>query len=260
MPTNNVFDAAPVSLGPQQSTPDYLQQAVSAVTPTEQLLAPLPLTAADLARKAEEARKAEAEAAGNKMAQEALAADPAEMRKLFPAVYKDVNLNGNGHLDLVEIKKALYGSPLSQAERNYLTVLEAGYKQFSYNAQSPLFKTGAFQTDPDGISADSLAVLDKAVNRGINEDPYFSWAIKVAPAVNAVMAGGMAAATSAAWHDDGKEVLLWSAGGALVGGLGVAGMILNEKYNGQEDKEYDQVKTDYQSFVKDFDKGQPGAK
>jgi len=121
----------------------------------------------------EAARATEAEAASNKMALEALAANPAELRQMFPKVYADVSTNHNNHLDMDEIDAALNSGKLDQTETNYLTVLKAGYNELSVGPLPAHLYSRKLPVDDYGISADSLAMLDKAVNRGIKEDPFF---------------------------------------------------------------------------------------
>ena len=70
------------------------------------------------------------EAAKNRLAQEALLANPAEIRKMFPQLLKDVSVHGNDHLDQSEIRAGLQNTKLPQSEINVLTVLYNGYPYF----------------------------------------------------------------------------------------------------------------------------------
>ena len=59
---------------------------------------------------------------------------------------------------------------------------------------------------------------------------------------------------------DLKESAIFGAvSGALVVGA-LEGILAYDRFSGREDKIYDQVKADYQSFVTDFEKGQSAPK
>jgi hypothetical protein len=187
----------------------------------------------------------DAAAARDKLAQEALLANPAEMRRLFPTVLKDVSLNHNGYLDLAEIDKGLQNAQLSQTEKNFLTVLKAGYKEFS------LGPTHA-ASDGLGVSATGLAMVDKALNRSIKEDPMFLYAAKrdlvVGPLAGATV-GGLLVKNFA----DPKAKLLFM-GGSVAFWTGLAeGLDVLGKFDGEEKATYDNVAKNYKSFVDKFE-------
>ena len=248
---------------------DYLEQALHAVSsdsqantatrPLEQLLAPLPQTAlaklaqADQVAAREEAARVAADAAKNRLAQEALLTNPAEMRALWPQAYEAASLNHNGHLDLPEIQKALTNTDLPDDTRNFLTVLKAGYKNFTVSTGDTKTQImGQLDSDYGGVNPDSLAILNKALDRNIHEDPLYKDALKLTP--EAVGIAGLAGALTAfRMRMTGREGALFAGGGAVAGGLLFAGAVTVQKYNGAEDKMYDQVQTNYMSFVKDFD-------
>jgi hypothetical protein len=242
---------------------DPLLKAVDATKPIESLMAPLPYSHADIQRMdADKAAKALAEqqAANDKLAQEALLSDPAKMRQIFPQVYKDVSLNHNDHLDLIEIQKGLHNPNLSSDERNLLTVMEQGYKNFTYDPTSLTALTHEFDYDANGVSAGSLTMLDKAIDRKIPEDPYYDHAKKVIAIAGPILNGAIGAGISAAYGDSWKEMLAWGGALAVGGTLEKEYDLYKDKTNGTEDKMYDQIKTNYQSFVADFKKGQTQAR
>ena len=126
---------------------DQVQTAINNLRPVSNFpnpLAPVPYSKQDIENSRESALQAERDAASNRLAEDALLDNPAAMRKMFPQVYKDISLNHNDHLDEEEIKQALKGGAISQDERNFLTVLKDGYKQYSYDPKSALSKVLAF--------------------------------------------------------------------------------------------------------------------
>jgi hypothetical protein len=248
-------DSAPVG----QNTNDPLLQAIAAQEkPDVALLAPLALTGADVARRAAEKSDSDAEAAKEKLAQEALMANPAAMRALFPKVLQDVSVNHNGYLDMYEIKQGLSNTDLPQDERNLLTVLEKGYNNFDWDPKMPAGLSGQFDTDYNGISADGLAMLDKAMNRGIKDDPYYSTQAKEGLIVGFLAGGLSGAANQARYSKDARGPLIaglvWGACGAAI----FAWDIHRDKTGGNEDRWYDQIKNGYIKFESAFNKGQAG--
>jgi hypothetical protein len=250
---------------PNQDRVDSLREAIERNKPVDILLAPLPYDSADKAKwaavAAEKQVKGEAIAreqaaakAADKAAlpeREALANNIAELRKLFPSLLKDAGVNHNGHLDLYEIKTGLNNKKLSRDEHNMLAILEAGYNQFCWNSHGTPDK---FSIDADGVSANSLAMLDKSVNRGIKEDPYFSFQSKSAPAAGAIEAAmlGYSAARSLGGR---SHIGLITAGAAVAGALYGEAVVLYQRASGREDQMYDQVQTGYKSFLADFHNG-----
>jgi hypothetical protein len=185
-----------------------------------------------------------AEAARNKLAQEAMLASPAEMRKLFPTVLKDVSLNHNDHLDLAEIENGLKNKQLSQTELNFLTVLKNGYQVLS---QAP-----GGDIDKSGVSATSLAMIDKAMNRSIKDDPIYSHT--VLEDLGKGIGLGVAAGGYAAWNLPGP---LWKVlglvGGAVIGVATQEALGYVSKEMGSEDVPYDNVEAKYKSFVQSYE-------
>lgn len=261
----NPFDQyrlAPNPSSPLHPSQDPIQQATDAIT---SLAHPkpvdpnAPLSPRDIAAARDAANlaasRAQAEAAKQKLAQEALLANPAEMRKLFPKVYNDVSINHNNHLDKFEIDKGLQNQSLSQDERNLLTVFKAGYEHFSIG---PFLTWGLSTTttepDFDGVSARSLTAIDKAVNRGIKDDPFYSVQTKVTPA--AMFAVGALTSLALTRGASPRVRLTYAVGSGLFGAAYGEGAVIMRKYDGYDDTRYDAVKNDYQSFVKTYGKEQ----
>ena len=256
----DLFSHPPAPAGRPQPAEDPLQQAVGSAKPTA-LSTPSDLTPPAGSAEIALSSAGQAESAKEKLAQEALLANPAEMRKLFTTVYKDVSVNHNDHLDLYEINQGLQRTDLPEDENNFLTVLKAGYKDFSYDPKSKLAnKTGVLDLDDEGVSAGSLAVLDKAINRGINEDPYFAYQSKLDFAIDFI-GGGLLGLYWGREDGGGAKTMMISAGFYAVAATAIGeGLLLHKKHDGFEDQMYDSVKNDYQSFVKDYEKTPAGHK
>jgi len=200
---------------------------------------------------------AAADEARNRLSQESFLADPASMRSAFPQVLKDINDRypdwfSSNYLNMDKIQRGLDDPGVSQADKNLLTVLNAGYSVLSESPDADVDHDMHPKSDPNGISAESLAGIDKAVNRGIHEDPYFKDLILKEPledaASFAVMGGAfMAYETHSAYGAVTGAAVFGAAGAAL--GL-VRPLIL--KF-GLEDTMYDHVKADYLAFRSAFD-------
>jgi hypothetical protein len=230
--------AQPISFKPAATDP--LQGALAAVRPTETPGPAVALKTADAIKPPPESDAADA--ARNKLAQEALLANPAEMRKLFPALLKDVSLNHNDHLDIAEIDKGLQNAQLSQSEKNFLTVLKKGYKELS------LEPCGC--ADPDGVSANGLAVVDKALNRQISDDPIY--ADNARQDIWKGVAYGAAIGAITGFRRDARSGLI------MAGLASAAGILLFEgedwiiKATGGENKTYDRVEQNYKAFASQY--------
>jgi hypothetical protein len=184
----------------------------------------------------------QAEAAGDRLAQEALLANPAEIRQLFPRLLSDASLNHNDHLDIAEINQALQQKSLPQNEIDALNVLKAGYKQFSPDLDG--------STDPDGVSDASLAVLDKSMNRALKEDPIYAHEGKV----NLLLGLGVGAALGAYMGRESVQIsVLAAVAGAAVEGVAGEGIALWHKVGGHDDEKYDDVQKQYLSFVQGYE-------
>ena len=79
------------------------------------------------------------------------------------------------------------------------------------------------------MSAGSLAMIDKAVNRQIPEDPYFSSTFVKATVLNTFLDAAVTAGSSCIGGDSGKSQLYFAIAGALIGGGYVAGKMELQK-------------------------------
>jgi len=190
-----------------------------------------------------------AEAARSKLAQEHLLANPAEMRQLFPRVLGDVSVNHNGHIDMYEIEQGLKNPNLAQCEKDLLQTFRQGYEHMRFRAD--------FGKDSDGISADSLAMIDKAVNRSITDDPHFSSTNFSKPLIWATSGAIGGLITNRALNGKNSKVGLAAVAAWVLTGLAIGeGKVLWEKYGGAEDEKYDGLKNEYQLFVADLKNNQ----
>jgi hypothetical protein len=238
-----------LSLGPQMNTQDFLQKAVNDAS------APPAASPAGTAKRAEApaqtdataASPADPEAARNKLAQEALLADPAQMRKVFPVVLQDMGLKENAYLDMSAIDLGLHNSKLSQSDKNFLTVLKAGYKEFS---QTPT-EMSKLQDDGSGVSAKSLTILDKAINRDIADDPIQKndqeWGWIKAGSV------GLSLGSLGAKMISDKRLAMVAMGASAIGGALLWECMVSGKGSEVEAESYDTEKNHYLAFVKDFE-------
>jgi hypothetical protein len=222
--------------GPDPGPTDFLRQAVAAVAQ------PAPVEATPRVAKPTEAINSfDPLSAKNRLAQEALLADPSEMRQWFPTLLKDVTLNNNDHLDMAEIDKGLQNAKLSEAERNFLTVLKSGYEKLSLTEKG--------QVDSAGVSAFSLAVIDKALDRKLSEDPLYS-----EQARSDIFGGVISGAVLGYSYTKGtaKERAL----GALAGSIVLTGLYEAVDFGNKEfgfyDNTYDTVEKNYKTFTEDF--------
>jgi len=174
--------------------------------------------------------------------QQYLLAHTGEMRKLWTQTYSDVSTNKNGHLDKYEIDKGLSNKSLPEVEHNFLVVLKKGYAQLSLTALA--------ESDEDGVSAKSLQVLDKAMNRTLNEDPIYK------ARVFADVGVGVGVGLIAMLRQPGnlKDKGLYGLGAFGVATLVGEGRDLLMKLTGGFDRQYDVVQNSYLSFVKDYRK------
>jgi hypothetical protein len=243
------------------SNTDYLNAALEAIKPLERPMVVHPSGPADpdhISETNDQQKQIsladlQAEAA-NKLAQEALLADPATMRKLFPTVLNDVKGNNNGgYLDMADIKQGLQNPALSQQDKNYLTVLEKGYDNFTWDPNSSSLFVHHFQHSPAGVTSQSLTMLNRAVDRTIPEDPYYDHARTVG-AINGFSEGASAAFLTNKIVPRDKRFAI---GLVIVGGIGdllVHEIAVQKQHSdGTEDKMFDQISSDYKSFVKTFD-------
>jgi hypothetical protein len=181
--------------------------------------------------------------AKNRLAQEALLADPAEMRKLFPTLLKDIGLAPNDYLDMAEIDKELQNEKLSQADKNFLTVLKKGYKEFSVTVKGT-------DEDSDGVSADSLAIINKALNRKLAEDPIYTQTAK-SDILGSLLQGAIL--VSAYTKGNVWERLAGAAGGAVINlALYEGGDWIADKIGIYDDR-YDTVEKDFKSFRSNYE-------
>jgi hypothetical protein len=185
---------------------------------------------------------ADPDQAKNRLAQEALLADPASMRKLFPTLLKDVGLGPNDYLDMAEIDKELQNEKLSQADKNFLTVLKKGYKEFSVTVKGT-------DEDSDGVSADSLAIINKALNRKLAEDPIYTQTAK-SDIWGSLLQGALL--VSAYTKGNLWERLAGAAGGAIINLALYEGADLLADKIGIYDGRYDSVEKDYKSFAANY--------
>jgi len=226
-------------------TPDYLALAVQSTQIKNPALEPLPYSQPKLKDIHAEQAEREAEAARSKLAQEHLLDNPAEMRKIFPRVLNDVSVNHNGHIDMYEIEQGLKNPKLDQAEKDLLVTFRQGYDNLRLD--------WSFGKDADGISETSLAMIDKAMNRSIDDDPHFEHKAISKPIISGA-AAGVSIFVDARFraHFSTKEALILGGIACVAGAIYGEGTALIEKYFGEYDNQYDNIKNDYQSFVKDF--------
>jgi hypothetical protein len=153
-----------------------------------------------------------AEKARTKLAEEALSANPAEMRRLFPLVYGHVSLNHNEHLDTAEIDKGLANPSLAQNEKDFLALLKDGYQVLSLDYSG--------DADKNGVSANSLAIIDRAMNPKLNENPLYK-----SKAIGS-LASGLAFGVSTAVYDKGEDAKTRLIDGGLTALASVAALEL----------------------------------
>jgi hypothetical protein len=234
--------------GSRPATDDPLQAAINAVKPPNEVGLPA-------ARPAEAIAPYDPNSAKNRLAEEALLANPAEMRKMFPKVYNDVSLNHNGHLDDSEINQGLDNPKLPESEKNFLTVLHAGYDVFSQDVTAGITDKWELPMDMAGVSANSLALVDTEVNRGNGQDPYYAYHAThdfIWPAITygLIGAGYMAVIERA----NTPTLVAGIAMGVAFGAIGDEVANLGLKITGGNDQMYDTEKAKYLSFVSDFEK------
>ena len=189
----------------------------------------------------------------NLLAQEALLADPALMRKMFPTLLKDLGGRWSGYLNMADISEGLDKDNITQDDRNLLTVLKAGYTEFS---QLPSAHHTLKHEDA-GVSANTLAVVDKSVNRSIADDPIRrydqTWGL-----ISPVLTGASAAGYISKFFKASPRTRLIATGvtGVAFGILyevaqtGDGPRAKTDAYNGE--------KNNYEAFVKDFVKTNGG--
>jgi hypothetical protein len=179
----------------------------------------------------------QAEEARQRLAEEALLANPAEMRRQFPDLLKVLDKNHDGKLNQAEVFAQTNTASLSVSQRAFLAILQKGYGDLS---------RGFGQLPGNGcINNDCLAVVDKAINRNINDDPLF--------ANRAIFNLGTSVLSGAAiglikTEGNGKAKLAGAATTALEMTTTSEGELLIKKWNGDEDRDYDLVKERYLSF------------
>jgi hypothetical protein len=181
--------------------------------------------------------------ARQKMAVEALMADPAEMRRMFDDVKDKVHLDQAGNIELWAINEGLSSNSLSEKEKAFLVILRDDYGQLtlqlSYNGTA---------TKDLGVSAENMAIIDKALNPKLNQDPIY-WAnarfdLFLGPLLG--FAGGGLVGVLAKNNID--LALTSSVALAAVATAGLEGKDLVRKLNGTEDKQYDAIAKQYRDF------------
>jgi len=203
----------------------------------------------------------ESQAAKNKLAQEGLIADIGAMRKQFPDLMEDMKkefptVPFGSRLSLDQINQGLKDQSLSQEDKNLLAVFKAGFNVLN-ESNLRVGDDGTHPTGPyDEISASSLAMIDKAVNRSISGDPYFKehiWDDMFASGTKLALAAGAAAY----WGTRSAKTAFMAAAVADIGGQAIgAASPLYTKFSGGEDQIYDRVKDEYLTFSDVFDKAQ----
>jgi len=200
--------------------------------------------------------------AKNKLAQEALVTNPSAMRSQFPKLMEDMQrtfptIEFHGNLDLNQIDNGLKDNTLSQDDKNLLSVFKAGYNVLSESPNSKLDDNNHPGSNAYGISAASLAMIDKAVNRSINEDPYFSAHALHDSFKNAAYLAAGAFTLKYAYRSNATAALGAAAFGATVGAAFGLMEPLVFKFDGGETEMYDHVKDDYVAFSNVFDQAPP---
>ncbi len=217
-----------------------------------QLSPPAEVEGADAARPADAINAAEAASARSRLAQEALVANPGEMRKLFPVVLKDVGIKYGSHLDMADISIGLRNPQLPQADKDFLAVLQAGYEHFNRGTSAK--NNSELEADPLGVSANSLAILDKSLNRNNPDDPLHRHDLELGWIDPFIMGANAGALLGRLTHVEPRT-------GMIMAGVGAFGSALTYELSTwggskNETQSYDHLKSDYQSFLKDFEKGQ----
>ena len=200
----------------------------------------------------ERVKAAQAQAAKDNKDQLALAQNPAEMRKLFPQLLKDLHHRDPDHIALDEIESGLKDQQLSQLEKNFLTVLKRGYDKFQYTPTADAFVGEAYPTDELGVSAGSLAMIDKALHRDTWENPWLSYQCLHHGLKSAVASGLFFGGLSAAFDHNPKQALGTAVGVGAMFGLFGAAMPLLSRVVGDEKNMYDKIEINYNSFLTDL--------
>jgi len=227
---------------PKAPEKNYLDQAINQNAPHTTLTTPTKENQnSQNQRPSEQYKAALAQHEKELAAQDYLLQHPDQMRKLWKTTYDDVTVNKNGHIDMYEIDQGLAKKSLPEAERNFLAILKQGYLQLSYDVQGGV--------DKDGVSAKSLLMIDKAMNRSLNEDPVYK-----DHAMGDIAAGALYGLWASRTGTDAKTKLTKGLLGFATVTAAFELKDLLVKYTGGYDETYDKVKLSYSSFVKDYDK------
>jgi len=252
----NLFEqtsAPPIKLGPMLDPPDYLAKAVKSADSAPAQNPSKPLTKPDETHDSSTdiGDPGDSLSARNKLAEEALLAQPGQIRQFFPALMKDLGQKPDDDLSMSEIDLALKNPHLSQVDVNLLTVFKAGYTEFSQVVDFD----SELQADTSGISGKSLTVLDKAMNRNITDDPIltkekeFGW---VSPVIGVSTTAAAGARYFKATADYASYIGL---GSAVLTGLGYEIYAAEGGMKDDNDRKYDAEKSAYTAFVTGFEKG-----
>ncbi len=177
--------------------------------------------------------------ARQKLAVEALMADPAQMRKVFADLQEKISPDGTGNIGWNAITAGINDSRMTQQERDLLFILKDDYSALS---------TIDGGNSNAGISADEMTILNKALNRNLKEDPIYAENAKLHLVLGPVF--GMPLGAIAGGLCFGPPGII---AGAVIGGVVMAGVDEAQDYlkklpGADYDKQYDKVKADYQGF------------
>jgi hypothetical protein len=225
--------------GPPVTPKDSLQGAMDTLNLPKETRAP------DQGKPGTDLGPGGAEEARNHLAQEALQANPAEMRRLFPQLLKKISIYRNDHLNLYEIESGLHNAALSQDEKTMLTVLKEDYLAFSELPGHALTRGVIPVLDNEGVSAQSLTMVDKALNRNISDDPIYRQQAKEA-VWDGLKVGSLAGFAIATFYRRSLPLLVVADAAAI--GL-IEGYEWLRKGGSAENQTYDMVKQNYKAFA-----------
>lgn len=175
-------------------------------------------------------------AARDHATQKELLAHPQELRRLFPEMLRTFDSNHHGYLDLQDIESGLGRASLTDLQRNYLTVLKNGYSGILRDSSKFV----------PGIQEYDLARLEKAMNRGLPEDPI--WARQSRVDLPATILFGAIVSAAPSLNLVMKHPVTFGAVYLGFLALGEAGLLYNH-LSGRNDGAYDDIERKYRAFV-----------
>jgi len=177
-----------------------------------------------------------------KMLAESLMENPAEMRKLFHQMQGKPDHSSTGRIGHQTIKDALAGKNITDRERAFLNILNDDFYELSMGS------TGKPSLVETGIDDRSLAILEKALNRKLAEDPiYDAWAKRICT-IEAI-GGAAAGAAIGSRVRSGLGAAIGLLAGTVVGAIGGLMEAKTHKDHNEIANCYDDVARRYQNFV-----------